>query len=161
MSERMEGMLESWCGSRKEGWVFPSPRSKSGHLITIAKNFQAARDRAGLDKRVVSYSARHTYGTYTKEESKNAFAVSKSMGHADLKSMEPYQHQELEPRREAIDQRNRRKSFVRFLDSLWQIKVPEQTNRRRHLIDRKRFMLVDAVGIEPTTCRLRVECSAS
>jgi hypothetical protein len=43
-----------------------------------------------------------------------AFAVSKSMGHADLKSMEPYQHQELEPLRAAINQRNRRKSLVRF-----------------------------------------------
>jgi hypothetical protein len=33
------------------------------------------------------------------------------MGHADLKSMEPYQHQELEPLREAINHRNRRKKF--------------------------------------------------
>jgi integrase len=111
MSERMKGMLTSWCGGRKEGWVFPSSRSKSGHLTSIAKGFQAARDRAGLDKKLVPYSARHTYGTYTMEKSKNAFAVSKSMGHADLKSMEPYQHQELEPLREAINQRNQRKKF--------------------------------------------------
>ena len=68
----------------------------------------------GLDKKLVPYSARHTYGTYTMEKSGNAFAVSKSMGHADLKSMEPYQHQELEPLRVAINQRNRRKSLVRF-----------------------------------------------
>jgi site-specific recombinase XerC len=60
---------------------------------------------------LVPYSARHTYGTYTMEKSGNAFAVSKSMGHADLKSMEPYQHQELEPLRVAINQRNRRKKF--------------------------------------------------
>jgi integrase len=111
MSERMKAMLASWCGSRKEGWVFPSARSKSGHLTTIAKGFQAARNRAGLDKRLVPYSARHTYGTYVMEKSRNAFAVSKSMGHADLKSMEPYQHQELEPLRMAINQRNRRKKF--------------------------------------------------
>jgi site-specific recombinase XerD len=111
MSERMKAMLASWCGSRKEGWVFPSARSKSGHLTTIAKGFQAARNRAGLDKRLVPYSARHTYGTYVMEKSRNAFAVSKSMGHADLKSMEPYQHQELEPLRAAINQRNRRKKF--------------------------------------------------
>ena len=43
------------------------------------------------------------------EKSRNAFAVAKSMGHVDLKSMEPYQHQELEPLREIINQRNRRK----------------------------------------------------
>ena len=111
MNDRMKIMLGDWCGSRREGWVFPSSRSKSGHLTTIAKGFQAARGRAGLDKKVVPYSARHTYGTYTMEKSGNAFAVSKSMGHADLKSMEPYQHQELEPLRIAINQRNRRKKF--------------------------------------------------
>jgi integrase len=111
MSERMKSMLQAWCGSRKVGWVFPSSRSKSGHLTTIAKGFQAARDRARLDKKLVPYSARHAYGTFTMEKSGNAFAVSKSMGHADLKSMEPYQHQELEPLRRAINQRNRRKPF--------------------------------------------------
>jgi hypothetical protein len=33
------------------------------------------------------------------------------MGHVDLKSMEPYQHHELEPLREIINQRNQRKKF--------------------------------------------------
>jgi integrase len=117
MSDRMKTMLRAWCGSRKEGWIFPSSRSKSGHLTTIAKGFQAARGRAGLDKKLVPYSARHTYGTYTMEKSGNAFAVSKSMGHADLKSMEPYQHQELEPLRVAINQRNRRKKFGQVLEN--------------------------------------------
>jgi integrase len=83
MSDRMKTMLRAWCGSRKEGWIFPSSRSKSGHLKTIAQGFQAARGRAGLDKKLVPHSARHTYGTYTMEKSGNAFAVSKSMGHAD------------------------------------------------------------------------------
>jgi len=111
MSERVKTMLRQWCADRSEGWVFPSSRSKSGHLTTIAKGFQAARDRAGLDRKLVPYSARHTYGTYTMEKSRNAFAVAKSMGHVDLKSMEPYQHQELEPLRAIIDQRNQRKKF--------------------------------------------------
>jgi site-specific recombinase XerD len=102
----MKEMLLIWCGSRTEGWVFPSPRSKSGHLTTIAKGFQAVRDRSGLDKKVVPYLARHTYGTYTMAKTKNTFAVADSMGHVDLKSMEPYQHQELEPLRAAINERN-------------------------------------------------------
>jgi hypothetical protein len=42
-----------------------------------------------VDKKLVRYSARHTHGTYTMEKSGNAFAVSKSMGLADLKSMGP------------------------------------------------------------------------
>ena len=105
MSERVKTMLRQRCGERKEGWVFPSPRSKSGHLTSIAKGFQAARNRAGLDKKLVPYSARHTYGTYTMEKSRNAFAVAKSMGHVDMKSMEPYQHHRLDPLREVIDRR--------------------------------------------------------
>ena len=129
MSDRMKTMLRGWCGSRKEGWVFPSSRSKSGHLTTIAKGFQAARGRAGLDKKLVPYSARHTYGTYTMEKSGNAFAVSKSMGHPDLKSMEPYQHQELEPLRIAINQRNQRKSLVKVLVKVWKTHRREQTAR--------------------------------
>jgi site-specific recombinase XerD len=114
MSERTKSMLRQWCGERKEGWIFPSSRSKSGHLTTIAKGFQAPRDRAGLDRKLVPYSARHAYGTYTMEKSRNAFAVAKSMCHVDLKSMEPYQHQELEPLREVINQRNQRKSWSGF-----------------------------------------------
>jgi hypothetical protein len=48
-------------------------------------------------------------------KSRNAFAAAKSMGHVDLKSIEPYQHRELEPLREAINQRSQRKNLVRFL----------------------------------------------
>jgi hypothetical protein len=48
------------------------------------------------------------------EKSTNAFAVAKSMGHVDLKSMEPYKHQRIEPLRYVIDQRNRRKRFGQF-----------------------------------------------
>ena len=130
MSDRVKEALQQWCGERKEGWVFPSSRSKSGHLTTIAKGFQAARERAGIDKKVVPYSARHTYGTYTMEKSGNAFAVAKSMGHVDLKSMEPYQHQKLEPLRDAINQRNRRKKFGQVFGQVLQIstKTSEDTN---------------------------------
>jgi hypothetical protein len=51
------------------------------------------------------------------EKSRNAFAVNKSMGHADLKSMEPCQYQELEPLRAAINQRNRGKKFGQVLEN--------------------------------------------
>jgi hypothetical protein len=51
------------------------------------------------------------------ERSRNAFAVAKSMGHVDLKSMEPYQHQNLEPLREIINQRNQRKKFGQVLEN--------------------------------------------
>lgn len=109
MSDRMKQMLSVWCIGRDSGWVFPNPQSKSGHLQSIAKGFQKARARAKLDTRIVPYSARHTYGTFTMAATGNTFAVSKSMGHADIKSMAPYQHQDINPLNEAINQRNRKK----------------------------------------------------
>ena len=36
---------------------------------------------AGIDKKVVPYTAWHTYGTNTMEKRGNAFAVAKSMGY--------------------------------------------------------------------------------
>ena len=123
ISERMSTLIKGWCGARKDGWLFPSTRSKCGHLTSIAKGFQAARDRAGLDERLVPYSARHTCGTYTLDKTGNAFAVSKSMGHASLKSMQPYQHPELEPLRKIINLRNRRKRSGQVFSQ-----VPENAN---------------------------------
>ena len=59
------------------------------------------------------------------DKTRNTFAVANSMGHVDLKSMEPYQHQELDPLREAINERNRerkerkKRSAVSKLVTFW------------------------------------------
>jgi integrase len=106
MSERMRMLLDIWCDGKSEGWVFPSSRSKCGHLTSIHKGFRAACERQNIGG-IVPYSARHTYGTFGMSATKNIFAVSKAMGHADIKSMEPYQHPELTELNQAIDRRNR------------------------------------------------------
>jgi integrase len=82
MSSRMKDALltRAGAGDRKEGWLFPSERSRTGHLMSIAKGFQALRDRMGLSATVVPYSARHTYASYAKEATGNVFAVSGAMG---------------------------------------------------------------------------------
>jgi integrase len=106
MTERMHELLSTWCrGDEGPGWLFPS-RNKTGHLTSIAGSFQAARDRAGLDTRLVPYSARHTYGTYAVRATGNLFAVRGQMGHASVKSMEPYQHQETDQLLAAVNKRN-------------------------------------------------------
>jgi integrase len=106
MSDRMAEILSVRCSGRKEGWIFPSARSKCGHITSISKSFQALRVRTGISKKIVPYSARHTYGSYTLAATGNLFAVAGSMGHVDTKSMEPYQHHDLEALREAINRRN-------------------------------------------------------
>jgi integrase len=106
ITERMHKLLSNWCrGDEGPGWLFPS-HSKSGHLTSIAGSFQAARDRAGIDRRIVSYSARHTYATYTVRATGNLFAVRDQMGHVDIKSMAPYQHQETDELVVAVNKRN-------------------------------------------------------
>jgi integrase len=106
MTERMHELLSAWChGGEGSGWLFPS-RSKTGHLMSIAGSFQGARDRAGLDTRLVPYSARHTYATYAVKATGNLFAVRDQMGHVDIKSMAPYQHQETSQLVIAVNQRN-------------------------------------------------------
>jgi integrase len=106
MSQRMKELLQSRCSDKREGWVFPSPRSKSGHLNSINVGFRALRRRLGLSEKLVPYCARHTYGSYTMEATGNIFAVADSMGHVDVQSMKPYQHHRLDPLREVIDRRN-------------------------------------------------------
>jgi integrase len=107
MTERMHKELSTWChGDEGPGWLFPSPNSKTGHINSIAQSFAGAKARAGIDSRIVPYAARHTYGTYTMRATGNTFAVMKQMGHASLRSMEPYQHQEIDQLLDAVNQRN-------------------------------------------------------
>lgn len=112
MSERMHSMLKDWTKDR-HGWVFPSKRSRSGHLESIAKGFQEARRRAGISPEIVPYSARHTCGTYQMQATGNVFAVSRAMGHADVKSMEPYQHPDTVTLNSAINRRNQEREAHR------------------------------------------------
>ncbi len=113
MSERVKRMLLDATRGRS-GWVFPSKRAKSGHLESISKSFAAACVRAGVDPRIVPYSARHTYATYQVEATGNIFAVSKSMGHANVQSMTPYQHADTSQLNRKIDERNRARELRRF-----------------------------------------------
>jgi hypothetical protein len=85
-------------------------RSKSGHITNIAKGFQTLREKAGLGKKLVLYLARDTYGSYALAATGNPFAVAGSMGHVDLKSMEPYQHHDHASLRATINLRNQNPS---------------------------------------------------
>ena len=89
-------VLTQRCGSRQEGWVFPSKRSKSGHLTTMANWFRDAREKAGLPEGLVLYCGRHDYGTRILKKTGNLAAVMRTMGHKDVKTAMQYQRPELE-----------------------------------------------------------------
>jgi integrase len=103
MSRRVLEILHARCGTKTEGWAFPSKRSASGHLCSIDRLFREARQQAGLPKELVLYCARHDYGTRVLMRTGNLAAVMRTMGHRDIKTAMHYQHPELEVVRAALD----------------------------------------------------------
>ena len=103
MSRRAFELLKKRCGTRADGWVFPSKRSASGHLRSICNLFRQARTEAGLPKELVLYCARHDYGTRILTRTGNLAAVMRTMGHRDVRTAMHYQHPELEIVRAALD----------------------------------------------------------
>jgi len=111
ISTRMSELLLKRFNKSGEGWVFPAKRGDSGHLKSVAVAFRNARTRAGLDHRLVLYSARHAFGTHLMRETGNLPLVMQAMGHASVQSTLPYQHHENEQLRSVIEARNSRHSL--------------------------------------------------
>ncbi len=103
MSRRVVELLRARCGTKTEGWVFPSKRAAAGHLCSVDRLFREARRQAGLPKELVLYCARHDYGTRVLTRTGNLAAVMRTMGHRDVKTAMHYQHPELEIVRAALD----------------------------------------------------------
>jgi len=103
MSDRVYELLRVRGSGRSRGWLFPSKRSKCGHLTNMANQFRLAREEAGLPKDLVLYCGRHDYGTRVLKNTGNLAAVMKTMGHKDVKTAMQYQHPELEIVRAALN----------------------------------------------------------
>jgi integrase len=103
MSERVFNLLNRLCEGKTEGWLFPSKRSKSGHLTTLAKHFREACRAAGLPDELVLYCGRHDFGSRIYAKTGNLKAVMAVMGHKDVKTAMKYQHPDLEIVRQALD----------------------------------------------------------
>jgi integrase len=106
MSDRVWELLRIRAGGKGEGWLFPSNRSKCGHLTDVGKQFRTARAKAGLAEDLVLYCARHDYGTRVLNNTGNLAAVMKTMGHRDVRAAMQYQHPELEIVRAALNRAN-------------------------------------------------------
>ena len=104
LSDRAFEVLRRRCEGRREGWVFPSKRSKAGHLTTMAHRFRQARRKSGLPEELVLYCGRHDYGTRVMRQTGNLKAVMLTMGHKDVKTAMRYQHPEVEIVRQALNQ---------------------------------------------------------
>jgi len=103
MSDRVYELLRTRAGAKTAGWLFPSKRSKCGHLTNMENQFRLAREKAGLPEDLVLYCGRHDYGTRVLSNTGNLAAVMKTMGHRDVKTAMQYQHPELEIVRAALN----------------------------------------------------------
>jgi integrase len=81
MSDRAYEVLRARAAGKVEGWLFPSARSRCGHLMDLGKQFRIARRKAQLPEDLVLYCARHDYGTRVLSNTGNLAAVMRTMGH--------------------------------------------------------------------------------
>ena len=108
-----------------------------------------------MSKKLVLYSARYTYGGYALAASGNLFAVAGSIGHVDLKSMEPYLHHDLASLRAAINLRNQNPSppvsqFGHILGHIGQTRSDGISIENPTLLN-KNDLVVGLQGFEPRT----------
>jgi integrase len=111
LSKRAITRLQARCGDRREGWVFPSAKSKSGHieLRGLQKQFRGIADALKIPRELKLYCSRHTFGTVAMEETKNPYAVMQAMGHQDLDTTMLYLHNDVMQLKAVIDKRNESK----------------------------------------------------
>ena len=120
LSDRMRTVLRL----REPGdnpWIFPSNRSRCGHLTTIAKQWTATveavnlaaaeRKLAPISEALVLYCARHTFGTDMLEEGMNIVAVAKILGHDDIATTMKYLHPDTSKAAGSVNKRNRKKEL--------------------------------------------------
>lgn len=71
-------------------------RAQCGHLTTVARQFQKAREDAGLPNDLVLYSALYGFGTEMYRANKNLFVVMKVMGHSAVATTMKYQDHDID-----------------------------------------------------------------
>lgn len=106
MSDRVTMALHARRKGQVEGWVFPSD-SKPGHITTVAKAFEKARESAGVSKEIVLYSARHTFATKVMGATGDLSLVMRALGHTNAQTAMIYQHPSLERVRSVVNERPR------------------------------------------------------
>lgn len=112
LSERVLTLLGTRCQERREGWVFPSMKTASGHLELrgLQKHFRIIARQLGLPEQLKLYCARHTFGTITMDEVRNPALVQAVMGHESIATTMKYLHPDVEGLRSLINRRNESKT---------------------------------------------------
>ncbi len=76
-----------------DGWIFPSNRTRSGHIESLGESFAWCVTKAGMDARVVTpHTMRHTAITRLAETGANIKTIQEFSGHETLVMVLHYAH---------------------------------------------------------------------
>lgn len=85
-------------------WLFPAPKSRTGHVVAIEKAYRRAVLNAGLDPvTVVRHTLRHTAITHLVQANVDLPTVQRISGHKTLEMVLRYSHQNGEHIQAAMD----------------------------------------------------------
>lgn len=83
-------------------FVFPSARSKTGHIVNTAKAWRRILKRAGLSD-VRQHDLRRTFGSWQLKTGASLVHIGKTLNHKDPNSTRIYARLDLDPLRESIN----------------------------------------------------------
>jgi integrase len=107
LSERLKIALKARHHGQKQGWVFPSKRSATGHRCpNVSRPFAKMRRDCGLSASLVPYSARHTFATAMLEMTGDVVFVGKLIGHKNPLTTTRYLHPSMHKAKGLIVRRN-------------------------------------------------------
>lgn len=90
--------------SSEQEWLFPSPKSATGHVVNIAKAYRRVIAAAGLNpSEIVRHTMRHTVITHLVQDGVDLPTVMRISGHKTLIMVQRYAHQNGEHIQEAMD----------------------------------------------------------
>ena len=97
------------AANNEQVWLFPAPRSHTGHAVNIQKSFRRVVAAAGLDvNQVVRHTLRHTAITHLVQAGVDLPTVQRISGHKTLQMVVRYSHQNGEHIQAAMNKLERR-----------------------------------------------------
>ncbi len=105
LHQRIAWDLKAYLGGRQTGWVFPSSRAQSGHLMSRAVQLMiaAAAARAKIVRHVTPHKLRHSFATNLLASGADLLEIKDLLGHASVVSTQIYAKALPEKLRASVD----------------------------------------------------------
>ncbi len=79
------------CLPRASAFALPCAKGDSGHFTGLQKTWTFVRGQAGLDGFRI-HDLRHSFASFAMANGENIVAISRALGHADLRTTQIYLH---------------------------------------------------------------------